>query len=93
MVIGSLQVELFLPATFSLKEKRFIFKSIKTKIHNQFNVSVAEVAFNDKWQKTCLGIVCVSNNRRFTDEILSKVLNMISKDNRIEILDQHLELF
>lgn len=93
MLIGTVKTELYLPGTVSLKEKRFILQSIKTKIRNRFNVSVAEVDFHDKWQRTCLGIACVSNDRRFLDSTLSKVLNIITQDARVEIMDQVTEIF
>jgi uncharacterized protein YlxP (DUF503 family) len=93
MLIGTIQIELFLPGAGSLKEKRFVLKSIKTRIRNLFNVSVAEVDFLDKWQRSILGIACVSNNRRFIDETLSKVVGVVSKEDRIEIIDQVIEIF
>ena len=92
MLIGTLSVEMYIPGTGSLKEKRFILKSLKTKIQNRFNVSVAEVEHQDKWQRTTLGIACVANERRFLDETLSKVINFILNDNRVEITDQVCEI-
>jgi uncharacterized protein YlxP (DUF503 family) len=93
MLIGTLQVELYLPGTGSLKEKRFVLKSIKTRIRNVYNVSVAEVDHLDKWQRSTLGVACVANNRRFIDETLNKVIQTISRDDRIEIIDQLVEIF
>ena len=92
MLIGTAQVELYLPGMLSLKEKRFVLKSLKTRIRNDFNVSVAEVDFQDKWQRACLGVACVSNDRRFLDETLSKVLNIITRDDRVEIVGQVIEI-
>lgn len=88
MLIGSAEIELFLPGTFSLKEKRFVLQSIKKRIRNKFNVSIAEIDFHDKWQRTCLGIACVSNDRRFLDATLNKVLNTIDREDRVEVLNQ-----
>ena len=92
MLVGTLKIELFLPETFSLKEKRFILKSLKTRIQNKFNVSIAEVDFHDQWQHGCLGIASVSNDRRFLDSTLSNVMNMVSKESRIEIMDHVTEI-
>ena len=92
MLVGTVTVELYLPGIGSLKEKRFVLKSIKTKIRNRFNVSIAEVDFHDKWQHSCLGIACISNNRRFLDETLSKVMNAITQDFRVEVMDQVTEI-
>ena len=51
MVVGILSLELYIPGASSLKEKRYVLKSIKTKVSNKFKVSIAEVDHNDKWQK------------------------------------------
>ena len=93
MLVGTLQVELLLHACFSLKEKRFVLRSLKSKIGNDFNVSVAEVDFHDKWQRAMLGVAAVSNDRRFLDEVLSKVVNVIDRDDRVEIIAQRVEFF
>jgi uncharacterized protein YlxP (DUF503 family) len=92
MLIGSVQIELYIPGIGSLKEKRFVLKSIKTKIRNSYNVSLAEVDYLDKWQRSILGIACVSTDRRFIDEICSKVITAISRDDRVQIIDQVIEI-
>lgn len=93
MLVGTIQVELYLPGSSSLKEKRFIVQSLKTKIRHRFNVSIAEVDFHDKWQRTCLGIGCISNSKRHIDTMLSKILSAIGQDSRVEIIDQLIEIY
>jgi uncharacterized protein YlxP (DUF503 family) len=93
MMIGTLQVELFIPESFSLKDKRFVLQSLKNKIRSTFNVSVAEVDFQDKWQRACMAFACVSTDRRYIDSMFSKLLNMIDSEGRVEVLDQRLEVF
>jgi uncharacterized protein YlxP (DUF503 family) len=83
---------LLIPESGSLKEKRFIIKSIKERLKNKFNISVAEVGHLDKWQKTALGIATVANEKRFIDETLSKVHRFIDNDYRIEIIDSTTEI-
>lgn len=92
MLIGSAQFEFLIPGVASLKEKRFVLKSIKTRLQNKFNISVAEVDHHDKWQRACIGIACVSNERRFLDETLNKVMNVFLEDNRIELIDHCIEI-
>ena len=92
MLIGTAEIELYLPGVLSLKEKRFIIKSMKDRMRNQFNVSVAEVDFSDKWQRACLGIACVSNDRRFIDSTLTKIMNFIQKDDRVEVINHITEI-
>jgi len=92
MLVGTLQVELLLHATMSLKEKRFVLRSVKQRIRNDFNVSVAEVGYQDKWQRALLGIACVGNEKRFINEVLSKIFHLIERDDRVEIIDQLMEI-
>ncbi len=93
MFVGVGQVELFIPESGSLKSKRFVLKSIKTKIKNKFNVSVAEIENNDKWQRSSLGFAVVSNDRKIVDSTLNQVINMIESDFRVEVIDHSIEIF
>ena len=83
MNIGILRIRLRLPQNASLKDKRQVVKSITARMKNRFNVSVAEVADNDKWQLATLGISCVSNDGRYTDEVLAKVKSFVT-DSRYD---------
>ena len=93
MNIGVCKIRLRLPENLSLKGKRHVLKSIITRVGSKFNVSVAEVDDHDLWQLATLGICCVSNNKRHTNEILSKVVNFIVNSRfEVEILDYEIEI-
>ncbi len=93
MNVGVCRVTLRLPENSSLKGKRRVLKSITTRVRNKFNVSVAEVDDQNLWQRVTLGICCVSNNNRYTNEVLSKVVDLIV-DGRFdaEIIDYEIEI-
>ncbi len=93
MNVGVCSIKLRLPENLSLKGKRRVLKSITTQVRSKFNVSVAEVDDHDLWQLATLGICCVSNNKRYTNEVLSKVVDFIA-DGRfeIEMLDYEIEI-
>ena len=93
MNVGVCKIELRLPGNLSLKGKRRVLKSITTRIKSKFNVSVAEVNNQELWQLATLGICCVSNNSRHTNEVLSKVVDFVV-DSRfeVEILNYEIEL-
>ena len=93
MNVGVCRISLRLPENLSLKGKRRVLKSITTRVASKFNVSVAEVDDHDLWQLATLGICCVSNNGRHTNEVLSKVVDFIA-DSRfeVEILDYEIEI-
>ena len=79
MVIASLELELTIPGADSLKAKRMVLRSLKDRLRRQFNVSVAEVADNDQWQSAALAVVVLSNDRRFANQVLSKVVDFVDR--------------
>lgn len=93
MFVGVCQVEIFLPESDSLKAKRFVLSSVKTKIQNKFNVSIAEVDQNDLWQRSTLGLALVTNERKFIDQAFTKILQFLETDGRLEVLEHRLEIY
>jgi hypothetical protein len=93
MFVAVCQVEIMLPESDSLKTKRFVLSSIKTKIQNKFNVSIAEVDHNDLWQRATLGLALVTNERKFVDQTFSKIMQFLEGDDRLEVLDHRLEIY
>ncbi len=93
MNVGICAIKCRLPDNSSLKEKRQVIKPITSRLRNKFNVSVAEIDDNDQWQLVTIGICCISNDKRYTNTILSKVVNFVI-DSRfdLEILDYDIEI-
>jgi uncharacterized protein YlxP (DUF503 family) len=93
MNVGVCRISLRLPENQSLKGKRQVLKSIIARIRNQFNVSVAEVDDHDLWQLATIGICCVSNDKRYTNRVLSKVVDFIAGSRfEVEILSHEIEI-
>ena len=68
-------------------------RSIATRVGNKFNISVAEVDDQDLWQLATLGICYVSNNKRYTNEVLSKAVDFIANSRfEVEMLDYNIEI-
>ncbi|MFO7817473.1 MAG: DUF503 domain-containing protein [Thermodesulfobacteriota bacterium] len=93
MFIGILSLELRLHAVFSLKEKRKISNSLRQKIRNKFNVSVAETENMDSKSELILAIAMVCNDRQKIDSTLNKVSIMVDAATDQEISDVRLEIF
>ena len=79
MKVGVSQITLHLPQSHSLKDKRQIIKSIMARVRQQFEVAIAEVDEQDRWQIAQLGVSCVSNNSQHIDEILGRVRRYIEE--------------
>ena len=76
MVIGVMTLEFHLPSCHSLKSKRYVVKSLKDRLFNKFNVSVAEIEYQDAWQRARIAVVTVSGNKRFANAVLSKAMDV-----------------
>ena len=87
MHVGIIEIELILPGLTSLKEKRQVMRSLKERIRTKFNVSVAEIDHLDTWRKAKLGIATVSGDGGRANSVLSKAVNLIEDDKRVQILD------
>jgi uncharacterized protein YlxP (DUF503 family) len=93
MNVGVCKVSLRLPENMSLKGKRQVLKSITSRVRHKFSVSVAEVDDHDMWQLATIGICCISNNKRYTNQVLSRVVDFITNSRfEIEILDYEIEI-
>ena len=92
MIVGTLQIILHLHENRSLKGKRKVVRSIVDRVRAKFNVAIAEVGANDKWQKVELGVSTVSNDRRFVDSSLNTVIDFIELHCQAEVIDVHMEI-
>ncbi len=91
MLIGVCTIELFIPESGSLKGKRRVVKSIKDRIRQNYNVSVAEINGHDLWQRVVLGIVCVGNEKRYLNGLLDKIVESLRRNGSVELLKYHIE--
>jgi uncharacterized protein YlxP (DUF503 family) len=77
VTLGIARLALFIGASHSLKEKRMVLRRIKDLVRQKFNVSIAEVAENDMWQRAVLGLAVVGNDRRFVEAALDEVVAFV----------------
>lgn len=92
MVVGLCTVELYIPDGHSLKAKRQVLLSLKDRLRDKFNVSIAEVGDQDLWQKAVLGIVCVANEGAYVNQVLDQAINVIRSIPTIELVQFRIEL-
>lgn len=69
----------------SLKEKRFVLRSLKDRIRRRFNVAVAEVGDGDLWQSALLGIASVANEKRQAEAVIAKVMRFVESSPDLEV--------
>ena len=93
MIVGLLTLDLHFPESNSLKDKRWVLRSIKDRMKNKFNVSVAEVGANDLWQRSVIGIACVANETTFIHRVFDSIIDKIILCNHsVEMIDSRREM-
>jgi uncharacterized protein YlxP (DUF503 family) len=94
MFVGVLRLTLHLPEPGSLKSKRHLIRSAIDRVKAKFNVSIAEVAENDLWQRSVVGVAAVGNDHGFVNEVLDKVADFVGSmhGGQIAILARDVEI-
>ena len=92
MTIGVLQLELRIGDAMSLKDKRRVVKSLKDRITHGHNVSIAEVGCLDEHRRSILGVAMVSNDSRYVEGALSKLVDFVNSVPAVELVDYQIEL-
>jgi uncharacterized protein len=92
MHVGSLKVRLLLRESRSLKDKRQVVRSIKDRLHNEFNVSVAEVDSLENRQMIVLGLAMVSNEAAPIRSAFETIVNALRRHPVAEFIDHVIEI-
>lgn len=86
MLIGIINIKIFIPTSASLKDKRRVVKSLKARIHNKFNVSIAEIDSLEEWQTSEMGLAIVSNETKSLHQQISQIINFLEKETEFELI-------
>lgn len=87
MLVAAYTVRIIIFDSHSLKSKRSVIKSIKERLRNKFNVSVAEVEYHDKHNYAEIGIAAISTKNRHLDEVFGKIMTFLESDLRFEVVE------
>ena len=91
MVVGICRITLALHDNHSLKGKRQVVKGTIERLRRRFNVSAAEVADNDVWQRAVIGFTAVGNDRSFVNSVLDRAVNLVDGLGTAEIISHEME--
>lgn len=72
MPVGVLHIAIHLPGAHSLKEKRAVLRRVKDRLRAKFNVSVAEMAEQELWQRATLGVAAIGPDRAYLEGLLDR---------------------
>lgn len=94
MFIGVARFDIFIPASRSLKAKRQVVRSVVANVQNKFNVSIAEVDYQDLWQRSALGVCCVAESSWHCRKVLQEVEKTMGRValGNAEIIDRSMDV-
>jgi uncharacterized protein YlxP (DUF503 family) len=87
MFYGIARLEFLVPHSQSLKEKRAVLNRVKGRLESRFHLSVAEVDFQDLWQRAAIGFALVAQGAESARNGLQAARREVEQDPRLEILD------
>ncbi len=91
MSVGLLLIDCFLRESLSLKDKRRVLKSLTERLRRSYNIAVCEVDYQNRWQRSLIGIVLINTDWRMVQQNSSKILSLIESDGRISVLTSEME--
>jgi uncharacterized protein YlxP (DUF503 family) len=92
MTVGIARVTFRLHGNQSLKEKRKVVKSIVDKSRHRFNVSVAEVADQDRHQRAVIGVAVIGSDGRVLNAVLDHILAFMESMGVADLVEREIEL-
>ena len=92
MRVGTLRLELHLPASDSLKAKRSVVNRVKERVRSRFNASIAEVDHQDLWQRATLGVAIVGGEPGVLDRVLHDILACVESEDRLAVMDYQIQV-
>ncbi len=82
-----MKISLQIPNAHSLKDKRRQIKSLKDRLGNRFNASIAEINALDNWQQAVLGVCMISKDKSYLDKQYNKVETLVLEYTELELLN------
>jgi uncharacterized protein len=90
-VVGVVTLELRLENSHSLKDKRHVVQSLKDRLRQKFNVAVAEIDYQELWQRAAVAAVTVSSDHVHAERVLRSVEDEAAALLGSELADATLE--
>jgi uncharacterized protein len=86
---GVARVDVHLPGVGSLKGKRALLKATLARLQQELGCAVAEVGYQDRWQRAAIGVATVSGSATGVDRVLDRITAVVERDPRLEVIAVH----
>lgn len=81
------ELDILIEGSQSLKDKRRILNSIFKRLKNKFNLALAEIDYHDLWQRSIVGIACISNSSTQSESQIDAIIRFLDEEMDLEIID------
>jgi len=89
LYISLLTVEVLIPWARSLKDRRSAVRGLKDRLRSRFNASVAELAYQDKWQRAVIAVCILDSDRRHLESDMARVRQLCEEAQDVQVADMH----
>jgi uncharacterized protein YlxP (DUF503 family) len=93
MPIGLLTLEIHILDAQSLKDKRQVLRSLKDRLRAHYNVAVAELGYQETWQRSRVGVVTISGDSGFLEKTLAEIAAESERLLGRDLVSQNVEYF
>ena len=83
--VGTARLELYLPSVASLKGKRAVLNRVKAALVRELGCSVAEVGYQELWQRSALGVAAAASTVTGAQRVLDRVVAIVERDTDVEV--------
>jgi len=89
LYISLLTIELLIPWARSLKDRRSAVRGLKDRLRSRFNASVAELAYQDKWQRAVIAVCILDSDKRHLESDMARVRQLCEEAQDVQVADMH----
>lgn len=90
--IASLTLEIFIPASQSLKDKRRVVRSLKDRLRNRFNIAIVELDHQDVHQRAALGIVAIAAGQTQIERLFEDIRREVERNLPGDLVQAEIEI-
>lgn len=83
---GVVRIDLHIPGADGLKAKRAVLQRARASLRDELGCSVAEIGFQDTWQRAALGAVIAASTHTGVERVLDRIVGVLERDPRLVVL-------
>jgi len=85
MWIAVIRLDLLIPGSRSLKDRRQAVRSLKERLRNRFDLACSEVGDTESWNRASLGLAAVANEKPLLQDVVSDISRYAQNDSNVQV--------